>query len=95
MSFERFIELLQMLITMTDPENEDEVLNAKNILKNLQELAESSGKADSRTIRSMQIAYRQFTAMLHSKKDFAGVPGEISANKAKRQRLAMMIRPGC
>ena len=56
MSFERFIELLQMLITMTDPENEDELLNAKNILKNLQELAKSSGKADSRTIRSMQIA---------------------------------------
>lgn len=95
MSFERFIELLQMLITMTDPENEDELLNAKNILKNLQELAKSSGKADSRTIRSMQIAYHQFTAMLHSKEDFAGVPGEISANKAKRQRLAMMIRPGC
>ena len=95
MSFQRFIELLQMLITMTDPENEDDVLNARNILKNLLELAESSGKADPKTIRSMLIANHEFTAMLHSKEDFAGVPGDISANKAKRQRLAMMVRPGC
>ena len=95
MSFDRYIELLQMLITMTNPENEDELLYAKNILKNLLDLAESSGKADARTIRTMMCGYHEFVYLLRKKDDFAGVPGDVAMNRAKRQRLAMMIRPGC
>ena len=95
MSYERFIELLQMLITMTDPQNEEQVLNAKNILKNLLELAEDSGMADAQTIRVMHEAYVEFNLFLHRKADFAGKPGDVMGNKAKRNRLAMMLRPGC
>ena len=95
MSFDRFIELLQQLITMTDPDDFGEVLNAMNILKNLLELARSSELADALTIRAMHLGYAQFRGLLHSKDDFAGKPGDYSGNKAKRNRLAMLLKPGC
>ena len=95
MSFERYIELLQALLTMTNPDNEEEVLNARNILKNLLELSRSSQMADPLTLRAMTMAYHQFTVLLRHREDFAGKPGDIAANRAKRQRLAMMVRPGC
>ena len=95
MSFDRFIELLQMLITMTDPDNKEEVLNAQNILKNLIELAKSSKMVDIETFRTMNMARQEFEFLLHRKGDFAGKPGDIAVNRAKRNRLAMTIRPGC
>lgn len=95
MSFDRFVELLQQLITMTDPRDQEDVLNARNILKNLLELASRSEMADALTIRTMDRAYMTFTGLLHSKEDFAGKPGDVAGNKAKRNRLAMLIRPGC
>ncbi len=95
MTFERFIELLQQLITMTDPKNEEQVLNAKNILKNLMELAHSSEMADAVTIRAMHQGYSEFAMLLRSKESFAGKRGDFSGNQAKRNRLAMMLRPHC
>ena len=91
MTFERFIELLQQLITMT----EEQVLNAKNILKNLMELARSSEMADAVTIRAMHQGYSEFAMLLRSKESFAGKRGDFSGNQAKRNRLAMMLRPHC
>ncbi len=95
MSFDRYIELLQQLITMTDPDNEDQVLYAKNILINLLELAQSSKMVDSITYRTMVSGRDSFTNLLRSKKDFAGKRGDIAGNQAKRRRLAMILRPGC
>ena len=95
MSFERYIELLQQLITMTNPDNEEEVLCARNIMKNLLELARSSKMADAITLRTMMLAYSKFTLLLRHKDDFAGKPGDIFGNRNKRNQLAMMVRPGC
>lgn len=95
MRFERFIELLQALITMTNPNNEEEILNARNILKNLLELARSSQMVDPLTLRTMMQAYQEFTYLLRHREDFAGKPGDVAANQAKRHRLAMVVRPGC
>ena len=95
MSFERYIELLQMLITMTDPDDPNEVLCAMNILKNLLELARSSEKADAVTIRTMSEGFHGFNGLLRHKDNFAGEPGDYSGNQAKRQRLAMILRPHC
>ena len=95
MSFERFVELFQMLITMTDPDNQDEVLNALNILKNLMELARSSGKVDRLAFDAMETGYHNFRNFLKSRDDFAGKPGDYKGNQIKRQRLAMVLRPHC
>ncbi len=95
MSFDRFIELLQALVTMTNPNNEEQVLHAENILGSLLELADSSQMADPITLRTMMQAYHEFTFLLRHREDFAGKPGDIAANRAKRQRLAMMIRSSC
>ncbi len=95
MSLERYIEFLQAIITMTDPNNEEEMLNARNVLRNLLELARSSGKANALTIRSMMSGYHEFSYLMRKKEDFAGQPGDYAGNQAKRQRLQMMIRPGC
>ena len=43
MSLERYIELLQAIITMTNPENEEQMLNARNILKNLASMQNHGG----------------------------------------------------
>ena len=95
MSIEKFLEVLQALITMTNPENEDEVLNARNILKNLFELARSSGMAHTITIRYMRSGYEEFTALLRHREDFAGHPGDFAGNEAKRQRIKIMLNPHC
>lgn len=92
MSFERFIQLLQMLITMTNPYNEEEILNARNILKNLLELARSSGTADPRTIRAMSQGYHQYIYLLGHRNEIARRPDDTAENRARRRYLAMMLR---
>lgn len=95
MSFEKYIELMQILITMTNPKNEDDVLYARNILRNLQDLARSSQKVDAVTFRTMVLGEQSFTSLLRRKDDFAGKPGDYAGNHAKRLRLAMLLRPTC
>ena len=95
MSLDRFIELLQALITMTDPNNEDQMFYARNILKNLMELARDSEKADALAIRAMERSFRKFSDIMRHKDDFAGKPGDYSGNNAKRQRLKYMFLPHC
>lgn len=83
---------------MTDPNNAAEMLNAKSVLKNLYELAESSGMADAETMRGMSAGLHEFSAILRRKNDFAGIPGQAVRNEAKRSRLALLICPeyeGC
>lgn len=95
MSLERYIELLQAIITMTDPENEEQMLNAKNILKNLLELAKSSGMTVGPTMRAMTQGYYEFSMIMHHREDFAGKPGDYAGNQAKRHRLEMVVGPHC
>lgn len=94
-SLDRFIELLQALITMTDPEDMDEMKYAKEVLRNLNRLAGSSMKVTREVLRTMMAAYAQFDMLMQHKSEFAGRPGDYAANDAKRHRLAMTIRPGC
>jgi len=95
MSLERYIELLQAIITMTNPENEEQMLNARNILKNLLELARSSGMAAGPTMRAMTEGYHGFSMIMRHRADFAGKPGDYAGNQAKRHRLEMVIGPHC
>ena len=95
MSLERYIELLQAIITMTDPENEEQMLNAKNILKNLLELARSSGMTVGPTMRAMTEGYHGFSMIMRHRENFAGKPGDYAGNRAKRQRLEMVVGPHC
>jgi len=95
MSLERYIELLQAIITMTNPENEEQMLNARNILKNLLELARSSGMAGGPTMRAMTEGYHGFSMIMRHRENFAGKPGDYAGNQAKRHRLEMVIVPHC
>ena len=95
MSLERYLELLQAIITMTNPENEEQMLNAKNILKNLLELADSSEMTDGPTMRAMTQGYDEFSMIMRHREDFAGRPGDFAGNTAKRHRLEMMVGPHC
>ena len=95
MSLDRFVELLQALITMTNPNNEDQMFYARNILKNLMELARDSEKADALAIRAMARSFCEFSDIMRFKDDFAGKPGDYAGNNAKRQRLKYMFLPHC
>ena len=95
MNFDRYVELMQQLITMTDIDNEEEMLCARNILKNLMELARSSQKVNPMTMRAMVEGYHEFSMFMRMKDEFAGKPGDVEGNMAKRKRLAMTLRPGC
>lgn len=95
MSYERFIELLQQILTMVDPADKEQVKYAKEVLKNLRDLAIASDKADGGVLRAMTIAYHEFEFILPHRNEFAGTPGDITGNRIKRQRLAMMVRPTC
>ena len=95
MSYDRFFELLQMLITMTDPGDKEAVQDAKAILEHLLQLGGNSGMMDEYTIQSIRGAYRDFEALLHRKSDFAGIPGDGEGNKVRRRRLSMAVYPHC
>ncbi len=95
MSLDRFVELLQALITMTDPNNEFQILYARNVIKNLMELAGDSEKADALTLRAMGRSFYEFSSIMRHKDDFAGKPGDYAGNSAKRQRLKYMFLPHC
>ena len=73
MSLERYIELLQAIITMTNPENEEQMLNAKNILKNLLELARSSGMTVGPTMRAMTQGYYEFSMIMRNRYGYLAV----------------------
>ena len=95
MSRERFMQLLQELITMTDPDNAQDVEDAKEILKRLLRLAQSSEKADAYTIRSISGSCTVFEMLLRNKDHFAGIPGDDDGNRIKRKRLWNAIYPYC
>ena len=95
MNKDTFLKLLQSLITMTDPKDPASVASSKAILVNLEGLLKSSGMADGLVMRLVVTAERNFDDLVKHKKDFAGKPGDISANKAKRDRLEMTLFPHC
>ena len=54
-----------------------------------------SGMANGDVLRAMRVGYVEFNYILEHKDEFAGKPGDYHGNQAKRQRLAMMVRPHC
>ena len=89
MNEENFLSFLQQLMTMADPDNEEEVMQARNALIAVVELALSSGKVNRRTAAMMHEARFRFLRLhKYYRHHFVGVPGEYQRNALKRQRLA-------
>ncbi len=95
MSRKRFIELLQALLTMVDPESPASVACVKTALDSILGLAKESGKSDPLTIHTMEIAADSVNFLVEQREDFAGKPGDYSGNLAKQNRLEQMIVPTC
>lgn len=95
MSEERFLELLQQLLTMVDPEDPCSVACMKTILINIQSLACQSGKASPLTTNMMNVAQIRCNDLIMKREHFAGVPGDYLQNKHKRARLRMILVPSC
>ena len=95
MSVDRLICFLQELLTMMEPSNDLSVASTKAILDNLYGLLRSSGKCNSIVLR-MLIRFRDnFAYYSNHREEFIGVPGDFQRNKAKRDRLAQTLYPGC
>ncbi len=95
MSQEGFMLFLQEIITMTDKNNPYSIAYGKNLLKQLADFVILSEKVDSITYGMMMGAIRRFDFIMENKENFAGIPGDYQRNQAMRNRLAMMLRPGC
>ncbi len=95
MSEQRFLELLQELLTMADPAVPNASAYARAVLKNLYILVYDSGKGSQTLLYGMKIALKQWQHLVECREDFAGIPGDYRRNAAKRHRLHHMIYPGC
>lgn len=95
MNYDTFLKLLQSIITMTDAKDPASIACAKAVLVNLNGLIRSSGMADGAVMRIVYGAERNFDHLVLHKEEFAGKPGEIRQNKAKRDRLRMTLSPHC
>ncbi len=95
MNSDTFLKLLQSLITVIDLDDPASFACGKAIIVNLSGLLRSSGKADHYVIRMVIVAERSFRYLVSHKAEFAGRPGEIKENSAKRHRLEMYLTPHC
>lgn len=95
MSTERFIVLLQEILTMMDKKDMMSIAMAKNALSAIVALAFSSGKADAITLRVMRRAEEMFDHLAINADDFSGKPGDRLNNNKKRKRLLAMLSPSC
>lgn len=95
MSSKRFIQLLQSLLTMVDPNSPTSVACVKTTLESILALVTESGKVDIMTIKLIRMTNAQIDYLIVHKADFAGKPGDIPGNNAKQERLKNMLRPGC
>ncbi len=95
MSENAFISFLQQLLTMLDKNDPASVDTARSALSAVVSLAETSGKADGVTLRTMRAARNAFPFLVKHAEDFAGAPGAFLKNEKKRSRLLNMLYPGC
>ena len=95
MSEKRFIQTLQALLTMVDPESPASIACVKTTLENLLALARESGKADGLTVRVIWSAVGNIDHLICHRDDFAGKPGDRQGNTAKQHRLAQVLEPHC
>ncbi len=95
MTLDRYFDFYQLLITLTDPDHEEQVRAAKEILYNLVLLVDSSGTADDLTTTIMSYGCGSFEELLHEKEDYAEVPGDTERTSARRNMIKMMIVPNC
>lgn len=90
-----YLELLGQMISLTDPENEEQLRCARNTLENLLKLHRSSARSDKYVQRLLANACGIFPELCRHKDDFGFVPLEYEKNLAKRRRLAAMLSSGC
>ena len=95
MSLENYLMFLQQVITMTDPHDVVSKALAKMSLESVMAMATKSDMADPITLRCMHAALIRFEFLMQHRDDFAGKKGAYLANKAKRQRLEMLLVPHC
>lgn len=95
MSENRFLQLLQELLTMVDPDNLDSINKARGVISSILALAEESEKAHPYTIHLMKSAEVCFLRLVRHKDEFAGCPGDYQGNIDKQLRLRLMLQPHC
>lgn len=95
MSEKRFLETLQALLTMVDPDSETSIACVKATITNILALAKSSQKCNHMAVYMMEQALFMMDHLILSRDDFAGRPGDYAGNTAKRQRLGLVLRPHC
>lgn len=95
MSEKRFLETLQALLTMVDPDSETSVACVRATLINIRALAESSQKCNPMTLYAMDAAIVRLHYLIQCREDFAGRPGDYAGNVAKRHRLSDVLNPHC
>ena len=95
MNRDTFLKFLQSLITMTDANDPASIASAKAILVNLCGLIRSSGMANGQVMSMVTNAEQIFENLVLHKEDYAGKPGDVNKNKAKRNRLEMTLFPHC
>lgn len=95
MSLDNFLSFLQQLLSMVDSKNKYSIALAKVSLNSTVDLAIASGKVNALTHRVMYAAKEEFDDLVRNANDFAGKPGEYEENRNRRQRLLLVLRPGC
>ena len=95
MSEKRFLETLQALLTMVNPDSISSSAMVKAALENLLALAVDSGKCDEMVIRMIETAIATADRLIRYRDDFVSKPGQYHANVARRDQLRLVIRPGC
>ena len=95
MNRDTFLKFLQSLITMTDANDPASIASAKAIIIKLNGLIRSSGMANGQVMMMADNAEHIFENLIAYKEDFAGKPGDVRKNKAKRDRLEMTLFPHC
>lgn len=95
MSLINFLSYLQQLLSMVNKEDKYSVSLAYTALTATIELVHASGKADGMTYRAMERAKMEFHYLADHCDEFAGVPGEYQENQRRRNRLRLVLHPGC
>ena len=95
MSEKRFVETLQTLLTLVDPNSPESRARVRHILKELFFLARESEKCNGSTIRMIDNAESILNHLIDHRDDFAKEPGARYANKARGEQLRLAISPRC
>ena len=93
MNREQYFRLVQELLEMTEPGNEEAVANAEMTLEYLAKCAAASGKAEPETLRMMRNGSNAFLYFHNRREDYVGRPGDEEDAARKRRKIGEVICP--